>query len=123
MVHVLAGRGLDDIFQVLGADGIFLVGQLQQLDLVHRRPGTFSKLLGNISALQTRHNVKTVGSDNARYLPYGNICISTEVRNVARIVLVGKYKPNRVSMVLQRLVRTANACLKFFKWRHVLAIN
>src|SRR5947208_16658162 len=100
MVHLLAGRGLDDIFQALGAYGIFLVGQLQQFDLVHRRPGTFSKLLGNISALQTRHDVKTVGSDNAGYLLDGNICISTEVMNVVRIVIVGKLKSIRVSMAL-----------------------
>ena len=34
VIHVFAGRGLDDILQAFGTNGIFLVGQLQQFDLV-----------------------------------------------------------------------------------------
>ena len=123
MVHVFAGRGLDDILQAFGTNGIFLVGQLQQFDLVYRRSGTVRKLLGNIPTFQARHHVKAAWPNDSRHLLNGNICIPAEIRNVAGIVLVGKNKPDRVSMPLQCLVGAANARLEFFPRCHVVAIN
>ena len=123
VVHVFAGRRLDDILQALGTNGIFLVGQLQQFDLVYRRSGTVRKLLGNIPAFQPRHHVKAVWPNDSRHLLNGDICIPAEVRNVAGVVLVGKDKADRVSMLLQCLVGAANARLEFFPRRHVVAVN
>jgi hypothetical protein len=90
---------------------------------VYRGASTVRELLGNIAALQAGHDVKTIGPDNAGHLLDGNIRISTEVRNVAGIVLVGKDETNRVAVMLQCLVGAANTSLEFLKGRHVFAVN
>ena len=90
---------------------------------MHRGTGTAGELLGDIAALQARHDVKSVWPDNARHLLDGNICVSTEVRDVAGIVLVGKNQADGVAVLLQCLVGALNTRLEFFQRRHVLAID
>jgi hypothetical protein len=123
VVDVLACSSFDDILESLCSDGIFLVGQLQQFDLVHRRSGTVRELFGNIAPFQARHDVKPIWPDNAGHLLDRDIRISAEVGNVAGILLVGKDETNRVAVMLQCLVGAANSRLELLNRSHVFAVN
>ena len=68
MVHLFSGGGADYVFEALGADGIFLVGQLKKFYFVDLRAGAFCQLLRDVTSFQPRNHVKSVWADHARDL-------------------------------------------------------
>ena len=114
MVHLFSGSSADYVFQALGADGIFLVGQLQKFDFVDLRAGAFCQLLRDITSFQARNHVKSVWADHARDLLDRNVRVAAEIRHVAGIMLVGKNESHRVAMFLQCLIGAAHARLELF---------
>lgn len=123
MIYGAARGGFDNLFQMLGLDRIFLVGELQNFYLVNHGSGSPGQLLGHVPAFESRRNVKAVLADYAGYLLDREIGVAAQAGDVATIVLVGKHESRRVSRSLEGSIHAARSLFKFLPRRQILAVN
>src|SRR5262249_22264932 len=103
--RVPAGRASNYLLQALRVNGVLLVGQLEELDLVDGcvRPGR--QLLGDVAAFQPGDDVEAGPADDARHLLDGDVGVPAQVGDVAVVVLVGEDEADLQARGLQRLIR------------------
>ena len=123
VVHGFARGRRDDVLQALGADGVLLVGQLQQFRLVHGGAGARGELLGHVAAFETGDDVKAGGADDAGHLLDGDVRVAAQVGHVAGVVLVGEDEADGVAVARESFVQPGGAAEELLARRHVLAVD